>query len=83
VGIGGQFDHPDRTEIGYPNEEELNSILSKDAAGDIFAHFFDRGASPIVSEFDKALLALNLNDFCKIPVRVAAGGDAWPSPLSC
>jgi DNA-binding transcriptional regulator LsrR (DeoR family) len=71
-------------EMGYPNEEELNSILSNDAAGDIFAHFFDHEGSPIVSEFDKRLLALSLKDSVKSPYVLlpAAGRRNRSDPLS-
>jgi lsr operon transcriptional repressor len=74
VGVGGLQDRISLTEAGYVGEQDMRELTSSGAVGDIGGRFFDRQGAPVPSDFDRRVIGLTLEQFCRIPVRVIVGG---------
>jgi deoxyribonucleoside regulator len=74
VGVGGLQDRISLTEAGYVGEQDMRELTSSGAVGDIGGRFFDRQGAPVSSDFDRRVIGLTLDQFCRIPVRVIVGG---------
>jgi DNA-binding transcriptional regulator LsrR (DeoR family) len=62
--------------------EEGGQLRGQGAVGDVGARFFDTAGEPIHGDLDKRIVGLNLDEFSRIPVRVAiARGSSKLIPL--
>ena len=55
-------------------EEDFNSSLPKEVAGEVCAHFYDVEGRPVASEFDDRIISVGREDLMKIPLRIGVAG---------
>jgi lsr operon transcriptional repressor len=79
VGVGGRDDRIDFSEGNHISADEWASLLGGGMAGDIGGRFFDQDGLKITHTVNDRVIALDLEDFVKIPVRVVAA--AGPSKV--
>jgi lsr operon transcriptional repressor len=72
VGVGGRDDRIDFSQGSHITDEEWAGLLAAGMVGDIGGRFFDGDGQPIAHEVNGRVIALDLEDFVKIPVRVVA-----------
>ena len=78
VGVGGREDRIDFSGI-YITRDEWARLLADGMVGDIGGRFFDRNGLQIDHDVNRRVIALDLDEFVKIPVRVIAA--AGPSKV--
>jgi deoxyribonucleoside regulator len=74
VGVGGQEDRIDFNQGLCITAAEWANLLDGGMVGDIGGRFFDRNGLQIRHEVNGRVIALDLDDFVKVPVRVLAAG---------
>jgi lsr operon transcriptional repressor len=74
VGVGGREDRIDFNEGLCITADDWASLLASGMVGDIGGRFFDRNGLQIRDEVNGRVIALDLDDFVKIPSRVLAAG---------
>ncbi|NOY55688.1 MAG: sugar-binding transcriptional regulator [Actinobacteria bacterium] len=74
VGVGGSTPGSSIMLTGTLTKEQADELKAAGAVGDINAHFFDKDGSPVDSPVTDLVLALNLESFSMIPVRVGIAG---------
>ncbi len=79
VGVGGREDRIDFSQGVYITREEWARLLADGMVGDIGGRFFDRDGLQIDHDVNRRVIALDLDEFGKIPVRVIAA--AGPSKV--
>jgi DNA-binding transcriptional regulator LsrR (DeoR family) len=79
VGLGGRDDRIDFSQGSHITDEEWAGLLAAGMAGDIGGRFFDGDGLQIAHPVNGRVIALDLEDFVKIPVRVVAA--AGPSKV--
>jgi lsr operon transcriptional repressor len=79
VGVGGRDDRIDFSQGSHITDEEWAGLLAAGMVGDIGGRFFDGDGLQIAHEVNGRVIALDLEDFVKIPVRVVAA--AGPSKV--
>ena len=59
-----------------PTMEQLDyeKYIKKNAVGEICTHFFDIDGNAVITEFDERVIAVKLDDFFAIPLRIAVAG---------
>jgi DNA-binding transcriptional regulator LsrR (DeoR family) len=73
VGVGGREDRIDFSGV-YITRDEWARLLAGGMVGDIGGRFFDRNGLKIDHDVNRRVIALDLDEFVKIPVRVIAAG---------
>jgi len=79
VGVGGREDRIDFNQGLCVTAAEWANLLGSGMAGDISGRFFDRNGLQIRHEVNGRVIALDLDEFVKVPVRVLAA--AGPSKV--
>jgi lsr operon transcriptional repressor len=74
VGVGGRDDRIDFNQDMSITPTEWANLLADGMVGDIGGRFFDREGLQIRHEVNGRVIALDLDDFVKIPARVLAAG---------
>jgi len=74
VGVGGREDRIDFNQGLCITAGEWANLLAGGMVGDIGGRFFDRNGLQIRDEVNGRVIALDLDDFVKIPSRVLAAG---------
>ncbi len=77
VGVGGRDDRIDFNEGAHITAQEWADLAAEGMVGDIGGRFFDRNGLQISHDVNGRVIALDLDDFVKVPVRVLAA--AGPS----
>jgi DNA-binding transcriptional regulator LsrR (DeoR family) len=80
VGVGGRDDRIDFSQGSHITDDEWAGLLAAGMVGDIGGRFFDADGLQITHEVNGRVIALDLEDFVKIPVRVVAA--AGPSKVA-
>lgn len=78
-GVGAISEHSRSTliETGTVNEEELESLRTKAAVGDIFSHFIDINGRIADKNIDNRMITITTEDILKIPYLIGvAGGES-------
>lgn len=74
VGIGtASSQGPHMAEL-YNSSQENDYAWLKDAAGEICTHFFNNKGDIIIPPFRNRIIAIELEDYLKIPVRIGVAG---------
>ncbi len=76
VGVGGTTPGSSIILSGLLTDEQAAQLIDNGAVGDINAHFFDAEGRPVESPVADLLLALELEAFAKIPVRIGIAGGS-------
>lgn len=71
VGIG---DAAHKQILPTMDDEDYEYFAEKKAVGEICTHFFDINGQAIETPFDKRVIAVELDDFMKIPTRIGVAG---------
>ena len=79
AGVGGREDRIDFNQGLYITAAEWVNLLDCGMVGDIGGRFFDRNGLQIRHEVNGRVIALDLDEFVKVPVRVLAA--AGPSKV--
>jgi len=79
VGVGGNEDRIDFSQGVYITREEWAQLLAAGMVGDIGGRFFDHVGLQIDQDVNRRVIALELHEFVKIPIRVIAA--AGPSKV--
>jgi DNA-binding transcriptional regulator LsrR (DeoR family) len=74
VGVGGRDDRIDFNQGVSITSSEWANLLADGMVGDIGGRFFDGEGLQIRHEVNGRVIALDLDDFVKVPVRVLAAG---------
>lgn len=74
VGIGGRDDRIDFRQGTQVTSAEWANLLAQGMVGDIGGRFFDQNGSEIEHELNRRVIGLSLEEFRKIPTRLAAAG---------
>jgi DNA-binding transcriptional regulator LsrR (DeoR family) len=74
VGVGGRDDRIDFSRGVHITAQEWATLLDQGMAGDIGGRFFDHNGMQIDHDINRRVIALDLDEFAKIPVRVVAAG---------
>jgi lsr operon transcriptional repressor len=76
VGVGGREDRIDFSQGVYITREEMARLVADGMVGDIGGRFFDQSGLQIDHDVNRRVIALDLDEFAKIPVRVIAAAGA-------
>jgi lsr operon transcriptional repressor len=79
VGVGGRDDRIDFSDGAHISAQEWADLASDGMVGDIGGRFFDRNGVQISHDVNVRVIALDLDEFVKVPVRVVAA--AGPSKI--
>lgn len=79
VGVGGREDRIDFSQGVYITREDWARLLAAGMVGDIGGRFFDHNGLQINQDVNRRVIALELDEFVKIPIRVIAA--AGPSKV--
>lgn len=81
VGIGYPNDNSSIKATGYYKDNEIQSLLEKNVAGEICMQFYDISGNTSLYKNDNTVIGINLNMLRKIPysVAVAGGNDKIPA----
>ena len=79
VGVGGRDDRIDFNQGACITVADWANLLAEGMVGDIGGRFFDRNGVQIRHDVNGRVIALDLDDFVKVPVRVVAA--AGPSKV--
>jgi DNA-binding transcriptional regulator LsrR (DeoR family) len=77
VGIG---DATDKEILPTMEDEDYEHFIDKKAVGEICTHFFDVNGRTIETTLDKRVIAVELEDFLKIPTRIGVAGSKSKIP---
>ena len=74
VGIGYPNEHSAIKATGYYKENEIESLISRKAAGELCMQFYDMEGrtEPYVS--DNAVIGMDIHRLCKVPCSVGIAG---------
>lgn len=82
VGLGGMDDRINFSHDAHISAAEWSNLLAGGMVGDLGGRFFDAAGLEIESDINRRVIGLGLNEFRKIPIRVAAaGGPSKVEPL--
>lgn len=82
VGIGScDIASPQYTGANFFKTEQLEIPIRQGAVGQINLRFIDKDGKPVVTELDRMVIGMTLEQLAKTPIRigVAAGVDKWPA----
>ncbi len=79
VGVGGRDDRIDFNQGACITTADWANLLAEGMVGDIGGRFFDRNGLQISHDVNGRVIALDLEDFARVPVRVVAA--AGPSKV--
>lgn len=81
VGIGYPNDNSSIKATGYYKDNEIQSLLERNVAGEICMQFYDISGNASLYKNDNNVIGINLNMLKKIPysIAVAGGIDKLPS----
>ena len=81
VGIGYPNDNSSIKATGYYKDNEIQSLLKRNVAGEICMQFYDISGNTLSYKNDNTVIGINLNTLRKIPysVGVAGGIDKLPA----
>jgi lsr operon transcriptional repressor len=74
AGVGGRDDRIDFSQGAHITADEWGDLLAQGMVGDIGGRFFDRNGLQISNDINGRVIALDLDDFARVPVRVLAAG---------
>lgn len=77
VGIG---DATDKKILPTMEKEDYEYCIDKNAVGEICAHFFDINGNVVKTPLDERVIAVELEDFFKIPMRIGVAGSKSKIP---
>ncbi len=76
VGIGGMTSQTTAIEMGYLQEEDIDSLKTSGAAGDLNSFFYDVEGQTVKHPINDRIIGVSLNDIKKIPeVMAIAEGE--------
>jgi len=82
VGIGDMSSNSAFDQRKYIHKSELEILKANNAVGEICTHYFDINGKIIKSGLEDRVLAIGLNDYKNIPLRIGiAYGDEKLSPI--
>jgi lsr operon transcriptional repressor len=82
VGLGGIDDRINFSQGANISAAEWSKLLADGMVGDIGGRFFDAAGLEIDNDINRKVIGLRLDEFRKIPIRVAAaGGPSKVEPL--
>jgi DNA-binding transcriptional regulator LsrR (DeoR family) len=58
----------------YITRQELDMLCQRGAVGDALGHYFDASGAPVLSNTDRQIIGIELDDLKKIPWSVLVGG---------
>jgi deoxyribonucleoside regulator len=76
VGVGGREDRIDFTQGVYITRDEMARLVADGMVGDIGGRFFDQNGLQIDHDVNRRVIALDLDEFAKIPARVISAAGA-------
>jgi DNA-binding transcriptional regulator LsrR (DeoR family) len=79
VGVGGRDDRIDFNQGACITAADWSNLVAEGMVGDIGGRFFDRDGVQISHDVNGRVIALDLDDFVRVPVRVVAA--AGPSKV--
>lgn len=79
VGVGGRDDRIDFNQGACITPADWSNLVAEGMVGDIGGRFFDRNGVQISHDVNGRVIALDLDDFVRVPVRVVAA--AGPSKV--
>ncbi len=80
VGIGDMSSQSSFVQRKYISQAEYDILQNKKAVGEICTHYFDVNGKLIESGLNDRVLAIDIDSFKKIPLRIGVGGG--PEKLS-
>lgn len=80
VGIGYPNDNSSIKATGYYKDNEIQSLLKRNVAGEICMQFYDISGNTSLYKNDNTVIGVNLNILRKIPYSVAVAGGADKIP---
>lgn len=75
VGIGNANSQWKHMVSLYDSQDEMSSKWIKDVAGEVCTHFFDFEGKIVSPPFRDRIIAILLEDYMKIPVRIGVAGS--------
>lgn len=80
VGIGYPNDNSSIKATGYYKDDEIQSLLSRNVAGEICMQFYDISGDTSLYKNDNTVIGINLNMLRKIPYSIAVVGGTDKIP---
>jgi lsr operon transcriptional repressor len=74
AGIGGSSTETYLVAHGDITADELQSVVSRGAVGDLSARFFDANGEPVTSDLDARVIGLSLDELRQVPCRIGVVG---------
>ncbi|MCI8582275.1 MAG: sugar-binding transcriptional regulator [Dorea sp.] len=80
VGIGYPNDHSAIQATGYFKENEIDSLIERNAAGELCMQFYDETGETTAFRGDNMVIGIDIHKLRKIPRTVGIAGGLWKLP---
>ena len=75
VGIGAASDQTEHLlPLNSVQETESDTEMMKLALGEVGTHFFDENGAPVIPSYRSRIIAISLEDYLKIPIKIGIAG---------
>lgn len=76
IGVGKVSNDATVVSAGFLDRTMIDELKTKGAVGDISCRYFDLNGEPVITDFDRRVISLSLDDLRRIkPVIAVAGGE--------